>query len=171
VEPTTQTLQIKIPSAQQKIVNRSMKWAQLPVTGAYAFTDYRSQGQTILYTIIDLASPPTSKLSLFNLYVTLSRSKGHSNIRILRDFDDNIFKQSHDSALTMEDEHLKNMNKTTLAWWTKIKNTTINSSNVCLLLTIYYPILPILKNGWNFIKLKENMWTTKNATFHQLFMS
>jgi hypothetical protein len=25
VEPTTQTLQIKIPSAQQKIVNRSMK--------------------------------------------------------------------------------------------------------------------------------------------------
>ena len=32
---------------------------QFPVTLAYAFTDYRSQGQTIPHVIIDIASPPT----------------------------------------------------------------------------------------------------------------
>ena len=44
------------------------------MTAAYAFTDYRSQGQTIPYVIVDIGSPPTGTLSLFNLYVALSRS-------------------------------------------------------------------------------------------------
>ena len=36
---------------------------------AYAFTDFRSQGQTINQVIIDIAPPPRGTLSLFNLYV------------------------------------------------------------------------------------------------------
>jgi ATP-dependent exoDNAse (exonuclease V) alpha subunit len=51
---------------------------QFPITGAYSFTDYRAQGQTIPYVVVDIASPPTSGLSLFNLYVALSRSSGRS---------------------------------------------------------------------------------------------
>lgn len=40
----------------------------------YAFMDYRSQGQTLPHVIINIASPPTGTLTLFNLYVALSRS-------------------------------------------------------------------------------------------------
>ena len=58
------------------------RW-QYPITAAYCFTDYRSQGQTIPRVIVDIASPPTGKLSLFNLYVALSRSSGRETIRLL----------------------------------------------------------------------------------------
>ena len=34
---------------------------QFPITAAYAFTDYRSQGQTITYVLVDIAPPPRSK--------------------------------------------------------------------------------------------------------------
>jgi hypothetical protein len=82
------------------------------MTAAYAFTDYRSQGQTLPYVIIDIASPPTGKLSLFNLYVVLSRSSGRASIslRLLHDFDDELFMASHDPALVDEDERLENLN-------------------------------------------------------------
>jgi len=33
--------------------------SKLAITPGYAFTDYKSQGQTIEYIIIDLAPPPS----------------------------------------------------------------------------------------------------------------
>ncbi|KAH7102020.1 hypothetical protein BKA62DRAFT_637992 [Auriculariales sp. MPI-PUGE-AT-0066] len=52
------------------------------VTGAYAFTDYRSQGQTLAPVIVDLATPATGgELSPFNAYVACSRAKGRDTIR------------------------------------------------------------------------------------------
>jgi voltage-gated potassium channel Kch len=73
------------------------------MTAAYGFTDYYSQGQTLPYVIIDIVSPPTGALDLFNLYVALSRSSGRSSIRLLRDFEDKLFLKSHDVALLAED--------------------------------------------------------------------
>jgi hypothetical protein len=52
---------------------------------------------------VDIASPPTGKLSLFNLYVTLSRSSGREMICLLRDFDDQLFTQAHDPMLLADD--------------------------------------------------------------------
>jgi hypothetical protein len=86
------------------------------MTAAYAFTDYHSQGQTLPYVIIDIASPPTGKLSLFNLYITLSRSSGRVSIRLLRDFNDELFMASHDPALVDEDKRLENLNIETKRW-------------------------------------------------------
>ena len=90
------------------------------MTAAYAFTDYRSQGQTLPYVIIDIASPPTGTLSLFNLYVALSRSSGRASIRLLRDFDDKLFMASHDPALVDEDERLENLNIQTKLWYERM---------------------------------------------------
>ena len=59
---------------------------QFPMTAAYGFTDYWSQGQTILYVLVDIVSPLTGTLSLLNLYVALSRSLGWSTIRLLLEF-------------------------------------------------------------------------------------
>ncbi|KAI5981217.1 hypothetical protein EDD15DRAFT_2184130 [Pisolithus albus] len=56
------------------------------MTPAYAFTDYRAQGQTLPCVVVDIATPPSGGLNLFNLYMALSRSAGRSTIRLLRDF-------------------------------------------------------------------------------------
>ncbi len=84
---------------------------------AWAFTDYRALGQTIPYVVLDIASPPYGKLSLFNLYVALSRSSGRETIRLLRDFDDKLFIQTQDPELYIEDERLERLNEGTLRWW------------------------------------------------------
>ena len=90
------------------------------MTAAYAFTDYRSQGQTIPYVIVDIGSPPTGTLSLFNLYVALSRSSGRDSIRLLRDFKDEPFRGSHNPALMAEDERLENLDKMTQEWYQRL---------------------------------------------------
>ena len=55
-------------------VNRT----QLPLTLAYAFTDYRSQGQTLDPVIVDIGPPPYGHLTPFNIYIALSRgTRGH----------------------------------------------------------------------------------------------
>lgn len=106
IEPAITTYRIKIEQDKGRTVQKTVRRRQFPMTAAYAFTDYRSQGQTLPYVIIDIASPPTGSLSLFNLYVALSRSSGRSSIRLLRDFDDKLFMASHDPALVDEDERL-----------------------------------------------------------------
>jgi ATP-dependent exoDNAse (exonuclease V) alpha subunit len=92
------------------------------MTAAYAFTDYQSQGQTLPYVIIDITKPPTGALGLFNLYVALSRSSGRESIRLLRDFDDELFKKSHDPALLAEDDRLDKMDRITKAWWCRMRD-------------------------------------------------
>ncbi|KAH7870856.1 hypothetical protein F5879DRAFT_812861 [Lentinula edodes] len=69
------------------------------MTAAYAFTDYRAQGQTIPSVLVDIGKPPTGTLSLFNLYVALSRK------------------------LLAEDDRLERLNEQTARWWKKMKDT------------------------------------------------
>ena len=105
-----------VAGMNQKTVLRS----QLPVTPAYAFTDYRSQGQTIHHAIIDIAPPPTGALSPFNVYVALSRRLGRENIRLLRDFDETLLMRHPSEYLRLEDERLDKLNKETQRWWNSI---------------------------------------------------
>ncbi|KIK15047.1 hypothetical protein PISMIDRAFT_42160, partial [Pisolithus microcarpus 441] len=86
---------------------RTVRRHQFPMTVAYAFTDYRSQGQTLQSVIVDIATPPSGGLNLFNLYVALSRSPGRTQLRLLRDFDYSIFLKAHCSELLMEDDRLE----------------------------------------------------------------
>src|SRR5882762_9281874 len=55
VEVATCNFQIKVHTTGGKYVTRSVRRRQFPMTPAYAFTDYRSQGQTLPYVIIDIA--------------------------------------------------------------------------------------------------------------------
>lgn len=90
---------------------------QYPMTAGYAFTDYKSQGQTIEYLIIDLGKPPTGSLSPFSAYVALSRSRGRDNIRLLRDFDANMFQNHPSEALRWDMRRLEKLNETTKTEW------------------------------------------------------
>ncbi|KAI0261447.1 hypothetical protein BC834DRAFT_785986, partial [Gloeopeniophorella convolvens] len=91
IVPTRSQIRVGLPVASNggriEMKKSTIRRQQLPLTPAYVFTDYRSQGQTISNVIVDVTSPLTgSDLSLFNIYVSLSRSSGRDTIRILRDF-------------------------------------------------------------------------------------
>ena len=94
-------------------VNRT----QLPLTLAYAFTDYRSQGQTLSPVIVDIGPPPYGHLTPFNIYVTLSRGTGRTNIRLLRDFNHTLLQQHPSEYLRLEDDRLQRLNESTKRIW------------------------------------------------------
>ncbi|KAA1479885.1 hypothetical protein DENSPDRAFT_746249, partial [Dentipellis sp. KUC8613] len=107
VEPNSRSFKIQVKQSQNKHVGRTIHCRQFPVTAAYAFTDYHSQGQTIPTVVVDLATPPSGGgLNLFSLYVALSRSSGRQTIRLLRPFDEKLFMASHNADLLQEDDRL-----------------------------------------------------------------
>jgi ATP-dependent exoDNAse (exonuclease V) alpha subunit len=79
---------------------------QIALTPAYAFTDFKSQGQTIENVIVDLAKPPSGNLTGFNAYISLSRSRRRNNIRLLQDFDERLFTVHPNEHLRREDARL-----------------------------------------------------------------
>ncbi|KAI6101384.1 hypothetical protein EV401DRAFT_2027458, partial [Pisolithus croceorrhizus] len=87
------------------------------------FTDYCSQGQTISHVIMDIAQPPTGGLTLFNLYIALSRSSGCASIHLLRDFDKTMFLCTHSADLLVEDDHLVVLDRQTMTWWSELTNS------------------------------------------------
>jgi len=125
VTPLSRTFTITTANGSKTTVTRQ----QLPITPAYAFTDYRSQGQTIEYCIVDIGSPPTGQLTPFNAYVTLSRSHGKDSIRLLRDFDDKLFTQHPSEYLRNEDHRLINMDKKTTLHWESLNVVAAKSGD------------------------------------------
>ncbi|KAF6745923.1 ATP-dependent DNA helicase PIF1 [Ephemerocybe angulata] len=87
ISPATVSFEVENGLGQTITVKRT----QYALTGAYAFTDYKSQGQTIEKVIIDIGKPPDNELSPFNAYVALSRGRGRDSIRLLRDFNPDLF--------------------------------------------------------------------------------
>jgi ATP-dependent exoDNAse (exonuclease V) alpha subunit len=106
--PAESKLRIQVSQKTVTITRR-----QIPLTPAYAFTDFRAQGQTLKNVIIDLGRPPTGKLTPFNAYVALSRSSGRDTIRLLRDFDEDLFTTVPSEALEAEDVRLEELDEKT----------------------------------------------------------
>lgn len=122
VEPVCKTYSIRYTSTTGVHLMRRVRCQQYPMTCAYAFTDYRSQGQTISHVVVDIARPPSGGLNLFNLYVALSRSSGRETIRLLRDFDKKLFLCNHSSDLLAEDDRLLHLDGQTRAWWSQMSS-------------------------------------------------
>lgn len=88
---------------------------QYALTAAYVFTDYKAQGQTIENVIIDIRPVPGNfKITLFGVYVALSRSRGRETIRLLRDFDENLFTRHPSEDLRLEDIRLEDLTRATV---------------------------------------------------------
>ncbi|KAJ3978543.1 hypothetical protein F5890DRAFT_1398600, partial [Lentinula detonsa] len=113
IQPRTQTTRVSVQQKKGPLASRTIKHKQFPLTPAYAFTDYRAQGQTIAVVIIDIASPPTGSLNLFNICMALLRSSGRENIWFLRDFNPDILLQGHSAELLAEDDKLEKIEKET----------------------------------------------------------
>jgi hypothetical protein len=84
VKPLSSRMDIDLSTLSTTKQRRTVLQRQFPISPAYAFTDYRSQGQTISHVIVDLASPPAGSLSLFNIYVALSQYRSCHNSIIAR---------------------------------------------------------------------------------------
>jgi len=82
---------------------------QYALSTGYAFTDHKSQGQTLEHVVIDIGPTKWFLVDPFAAYVALSRSRGCKTIRLLQDFDPSIFTKHPSEALRLEDEHLNNM--------------------------------------------------------------
>jgi hypothetical protein len=100
--PCTVDFTVIMPDGRKVTISRR----QYALTGGYAFTDIKSQGQTIEVVVADLRNTPTGKISPFSTYVTLSRSRGRDTIRLLSDFDENLFKTHPDPDLEAEMQRL-----------------------------------------------------------------
>ncbi|RDB17999.1 ATP-dependent DNA helicase RRM3 [Hypsizygus marmoreus] len=110
ISPTEVTFRITTPDK----VHHQIRRRQLAITPAYAFTDYKSQGQTIERVIVDIGKPPTGELTPFSAYVSLSRSRGRDTIRLLRDFDERLFTTHPSEDLRQEDIRLKILDRQTV---------------------------------------------------------
>ena len=76
---------------------------QLLLTPAYALTDYRSQGQTLVPVIVNIRRPLTGELTPFNVCVALSQGKSHDRVRLLHDFEDKLF-MSHPCKFSHQED-------------------------------------------------------------------
>ncbi|KEP49496.1 putative ATP-dependent DNA helicase PIF1, partial [Rhizoctonia solani 123E] len=110
IVPTQSRFQLTVPGQSKKI---TICREQIPLIPAYAFTDYRGQGQTLPYVIIDMGKPPTGGFTPFNAYVALSRSQSMEQCRLLRDFDDKLSTQPPCPLLLAEDRRLEALNYST----------------------------------------------------------
>ena len=92
-----------------KLLKRFQRF-QLPLTPAFAFTDYKCQGRTLQKTIVDLAGG----CSTVGAYVMLSRAQRLEDLLILRPFNESILSMRIPQALQVEfrrfDECAENTN-------------------------------------------------------------
>ena len=131
VEPMVAKIQIIVMLKNGKRMKWTVTRQQHALTAAYSFTDYRAQGQTILKAIADIATLPSGTLTLFNLYVALSRSSSRDSIQLLQDFDDELFLRSHNRGLVTEDERLENLNDEMQKRWHEMKRPGTVDITVC----------------------------------------
>ena len=103
ITPYTVIFCVTLADGSKHLITRT----QYGMTGGYAFTDIKSQGQMMGPILIDLRAPPTGQISPFSAYVALSRSRGRDNICLLTDFDNKLFTTHPDADLAIEMERLE----------------------------------------------------------------
>ena len=108
ISPSIIQFNVQVDGAKVMLERR-----QLAIVPAYAFTDYKSQGQTMEYVIVDISKPPTGTLSPFSVYVALSRSRGRKTIRILREFDASLLMHHPSEDLRMDMARLEHLDAKT----------------------------------------------------------
>ena len=86
---------------------------QIPLTCAFAMSDFRVQGNGLKKAIFDLKKPPSGRLLAANIYVMLSRVSNWEDLAILRPFEDSVLSGHADEELTAYEQYLSDMNQQT----------------------------------------------------------
>jgi hypothetical protein len=101
----------------------TIRHLQFSLTPAYAFTNYKVQGQTMEIIIVDLSKPPTGSISRFNAYIALLHGRGRENIQLLQPFNHKLFTIHPNEKLCQEDARLLLLEKDTLEHYNTSKFT------------------------------------------------
>jgi hypothetical protein len=109
LEPSKKGMDIRYANGSKGTVHRK----QLPITAAYAFTNYKAQGQTLTPVIINIRNPPSSGLNAFNAYVAISRGRSREMLRLLGGLNSMIFTKHPDLDLAECDKRLEELDKET----------------------------------------------------------
>ena len=124
ISPSMVRFNVDVEGAKVKMERR-----QLAIVPGYAFTDYKSQGQTMEYVIVDISKPPSGSLSPFSVYVALSRSRGRKTIRILRDFDPTLFMHHPSEDLRIDMARLELLDEITKEAYENERDRSVIASN------------------------------------------
>ena len=100
---------------KSKSRKRTVKFHQLPFSPAFAVTDYRSQGDTVPYVVVDL-EPPDDRIpgDPARGYVCASRVTTKEGLCFLRDFPISFLRQGLQSTLKEELERQEIMQERTM---------------------------------------------------------
>jgi len=111
VIPLTSLERTVVEGNEKKYVTRK----QVPLT-LHTRSQIIAQGQTIDKAIIDIESPPSGRITPINIYVTLSRCRGRSSVRLLRDFDEKLVTTHPSEFLRLQDTRLETLDRHTEQW-------------------------------------------------------
>ena len=109
---------------------------QYPLCTAYTFTDHKAQGQTLEPVVVDIGPIKKFMVDPFAAYMALSRSRSQHSIRLLWDFNDNIFTRHLSESLWIEDEQLAEMGSMTNILYQASHYNYLKAVCMCALLTI-----------------------------------
>ena len=93
---------IKTVSFKYGSKGKNVTLEQFPVTLAYAITDYKCQGRTFPWVIVDLKRPRRGRSSAMSAYVQLSRAIALERVSIIRPFDDKDLREPLEPELVKE---------------------------------------------------------------------
>jgi hypothetical protein len=100
--PVKQTCVRSIRSRDGSKIQRRFQRYQLPLTPAFAFTDFKCQGRTLNKAVVDLAGGGTST----GMYVMLSRVQRLTDLLILRPFRESVLNMKIPLSLAAEFDRL-----------------------------------------------------------------
>ncbi len=100
---------IKTMSFKYGSKGKNVTLEQFPVTLAYAITDYKCQGRTFPWVIVDLKRPRRGIWSTMSPYVQLSRVIARDRVSIMRPFDDKDLREPLEPELVKELEWQSDM--------------------------------------------------------------
>lgn len=103
----------------------SIRREQVPLMPAFAFTDYKVQGQSFESVVIDLAGAR----SLQSVYVMLSRATSLRGVAVLRWFPANKIYQRISEDIRHEFQRLAKIASRTMDHFRLMHNTTVSSSD------------------------------------------
>jgi hypothetical protein len=111
------------------VQNMSISRSQIPITPAWAITDYKIQGSTCEAVTLDLhrqcnsSNRASSHRRYCSIYVQLSRVRSLQGLSLLQPITIDDLNCKPDSLLRVEDERIALLEKRTDVAWTVIEST------------------------------------------------
>lgn len=125
--------------AQPKGLSFNITRKQIPLVPAYAYTDYKSQGRSLKYVIVDL----TYCFSLQSVYVMLSRAKSLDGLAILHFFPPHQISQRLPEEFRIKFDRLTSVGMNTRDNFESVNQENLSKNIELLHIVLSAPVYPL----------------------------